>query len=100
MSNNIPEDKIMVHNKDKRLGRLLSGLVLALIMVVMTAMTVNAAARANKTLGKSFNSPDEAVKALIETLKQNDKNQLILILGTEGKGLISSGDEIADRESR
>jgi hypothetical protein len=90
----------MANDMKKGSCSLLSGLVLAVIMVVMTAMVVYAAAETSKTLGKSFTSPDEAVKALIAALKQNDNNQLIVILGSEEKGLISSGDKIGDRENR
>ena len=87
----------MVNDRKKRLHSLMNRLGLAVIMVVMTVMVVYAAAGTNKPLGKSFTSPDEAVKALIDALKQNDNNQLIAILGPEGKELISSGDEVADR---
>ena len=94
------EDKTMANDMEKRLRSLMNRLVLAVIMVVMTVMVVYAAAEVKKTPGKSFTSPDEAVKALIDALKQNDNNQLIVILGPEGKGLISSGDEVADRRNR
>ena len=90
----------MVNDRKKRLHSLMNCLGLAVIMVVMTAMVGYAAAGANKTLGKSFTSPDEAIKALIDVLKQNDNNQLIVILGPEGKELISSGDEVADQGNR
>jgi len=46
---------------------------------------------------KSFNAPDEAVKAFVEALKESDTNELLAIFGPESKDLISSGDEVSDR---
>jgi len=55
------------------------------------------AAEANQ---KTFNSPEEAVKAFIDAVKANDTKELLAILGPAGKDVISSGDEVADKEIR
>ena len=47
---------------------------------------------------KMFKSPDEAVKALIESVRAKDKEELLAIFGPAGKEIISSGDEVADRK--
>ena len=47
---------------------------------------------------RTFKSPDEAVKALIESVRAKDKEELLAIFGPSGKEIISSGDEVADRE--
>lgn len=52
---------------------------------------------AKNTQQKTFASPDEAVKALVEAAKSNDKAELLAIFGPAGKELISSGDEVADK---
>jgi hypothetical protein len=49
---------------------------------------------------KSFASPEEAVKALVEAVRTNDRNELLAIFGPEGKEVISSGDEVEDRTVR
>jgi hypothetical protein len=49
---------------------------------------------------KSFASPEEAIKALVEALRVNNKNELLAIFGPEGKEVISSGDEDMDRARR
>jgi hypothetical protein len=49
---------------------------------------------------KSFKSPEEAVKALIDAVKGNDAKELLTIFGPAGKELISSGDEVADKTGR
>ena len=47
---------------------------------------------------KMFKSPDEAVKTLIESVRARDTKELLAIFGPSGKEIISSGDEVADRE--
>jgi len=47
---------------------------------------------------KSFASPEEAVDALVVAVRANDKEEILAILGPGGKELISSGDEVADKE--
>jgi hypothetical protein len=48
---------------------------------------------------KVFGSPEEALKALAETARDNDKKGMMAILGPGGKEIISSGDETADRNA-
>ncbi len=71
-------------------------IVAALIMAAGLYQTTMAA-QANQ---KTFKSPEEAVKALIDAVKANDTKELLMILGPEGKDIISSGDEVADKETR
>jgi hypothetical protein len=49
---------------------------------------------------KSFASPEEAVNALVVAVKADNKKEMLAILGPAGKELISSGDEVADKEGR
>lgn len=49
---------------------------------------------------KSFKSPEEAIKALIDAVKGNDTKELMAIFGPAGKELIFSGDEVADQIGR
>jgi hypothetical protein len=48
---------------------------------------------------KVFGSPEEALKALAETAHAGDKKGMIAILGPLGEDIISSGDEVADRNA-
>jgi Protein of unknown function (DUF2950). len=50
--------------------------------------------------GKAFASPEEAVKALIDACKRNDTQALLAIFDPEGKGIVSSGDDGADKVER
>jgi hypothetical protein len=47
-----------------------------------------------------FPSPDAAVAALVQAVRASDREALLGILGPDARALISSGDEIADRQSR
>ena len=49
---------------------------------------------------RTFPSPGEAVEALVAAAKAGDMNALLQIFGPEGKELLSSGDEVADKNSR
>ena len=49
---------------------------------------------------KAFGSPEEAVKALAEAVQAGDMKGMMAILGPDGEGIISSGDEVADKNTR
>jgi hypothetical protein len=49
---------------------------------------------------KTFKSPEEAVKALIEAVRGNDTKELLAIFGPSGKELVFSGDKVADETGR
>lgn len=49
---------------------------------------------------EQFESPEDAVAALIGAAKERDKTKLLEILGPGGQDIISSGDEVADRNAR
>ena len=51
---------------------------------------------------KDYNSPEDAVKALVEALSANDEKLLLAIFGDfpSNRQLISSGDEVADKDAR
>ncbi len=49
---------------------------------------------------QQFESPEDAVEALIGAAKDRDKSKLLEILGPDGQDVISSGDEVADRNAR
>jgi hypothetical protein len=47
-----------------------------------------------------YSSPEEAVNSLVNTVRANDEKGMLAVLGPEGRELISSGDEVADRAYR
>ncbi|MCG2722695.1 MAG: DUF2950 domain-containing protein, partial [Thermodesulfovibrionales bacterium] len=49
---------------------------------------------------KNFRSPEEAAAALVAAVKAHDLNDMLAILGSGSRELISSGDEASDRTGR
>jgi hypothetical protein len=49
---------------------------------------------------RRFASLEEAAQTLVDAFKSGDQKAMLAILGDEGKGVVSSGDEVADRAAR
>jgi hypothetical protein len=49
---------------------------------------------------KAFGSPEEAMKAFADAVQAGDTKVLMAILGPDGEDIISSGDEVADKNIR
>jgi hypothetical protein len=66
----------------------------ATLLVALLALIQGCASTGQTT----FASADDAVQSLITSLRANDKDKLHDILGTDGDKILSSGDEVADRQ--
>lgn len=49
---------------------------------------------------QQFDSPEAAVEALVEAAREDSTDKLLEILGPDGQDVISSGDEVADKNAR
>ena len=49
---------------------------------------------------QAFKTPDEAASALVDAAKAGDMRALVNVLGPDGEDIVSSGDEVADAETR
>lgn len=49
---------------------------------------------------QQFDSADAAIEALVSAARAGDKEKLLEILGPEGQDVISSGDDVADKNAR
>jgi hypothetical protein len=54
----------------------------------------------NRVEPQAFVSPEEAVQALTNAVRADKTDQVLAIFGSEGKSIISSGDEVADHQTR
>ncbi|WP_298432011.1 DUF2950 domain-containing protein [Geobacter sp.] len=72
--------------------------LLALLLILSLGGTAMAASA--KVRQKSFATPEEAVKGLVEAVKANNSRKLAAILGPGSGELISSGDPVEDRQGR
>ena len=49
---------------------------------------------------QSFKTPDEAAAALAAAVKAGGQRDILKVLGSDGKEIVSSGDDVADAETR
>jgi hypothetical protein len=74
-----------------------SGVIMALLVALVACISPVSAQEIKQ---KGFVSPEEAMKALVETVKAGDMKGVMAILGPEGEDIISSGDEVADKNAQ
>lgn len=73
-------------------------LLAALLFVAVGVVPAMAAPAKNSQ--KTFTSPDEAMKVLVQAVRDNNTKELLAILGPDSKDIISSGDPVADKSGR
>jgi hypothetical protein len=74
--------------------------VATLAIACLVCLLVQGCAQHDVTEPQSFASTDDAVRALTDAVRANDTNKLLAIVGSEGEAIVSSGDEVADRQRR
>ena len=75
------------------------GLVLVLFIVLASGAAQEALGAA-AVKQKTFSTPEEGVKALIDAARKDDTKGILEILGADAKSIIESGDPVADNEGR
>jgi hypothetical protein len=85
----------VIGNTKKR-NSLLKRWLLLLISSLLVAVTFGTSLAVLQDQ-KTFASPDEAVRAMLEALKAEDIKVLSAIFGIESEGLIFSGDPVGDK---
>ena len=73
-------------------------LIMTLAILTIAFVTVHVVFGADAQQ-KSFSSPEEAVRALIDAGEKNDTKAILQILGPEAKSFIETGDPVSDREA-
>jgi hypothetical protein len=76
---------------------------LTILTVAMATFCVSGAAIAQERKAaspKNFDSPDAAVRALIDATSKNDSAELAAVLGSNGQGILTSGDASQDQAER
>jgi Protein of unknown function (DUF2950) len=91
--------KLNISKRSAFLAVSLSVLVAAAITAVGFNQSVFAA-EVKPVVQKTFKSPEEAVKGLMDALKSNDTKEMLAIFGPAGKEIISSGDAVAEKTER
>ena len=100
---------MLLHEKNSKGQRVLfPGLAIGIMAFLITVLSchiwpnagyANQGARYHE---KDYKSPEEAARALVEALRANEPKMLLAIFGNtpDNKQLISSGDEVADKNAR
>jgi len=87
------------HKKDRTMVQSLRRIVLrigvGIFILSLTATLQGWAAAAEQP--KTFSSPEDAAQAMVDALRKDDRPALITIFGSESKGLLTSGDPVADK---
>ena len=84
-------------DKEKWLLTLVCSVAVAALIIVLSFPVQGYAAQAKQ---KTFASPEEAVKALIDAAKAGNTKGLSAIFGPAGRKVLSSGDAVQDRADR
>lgn len=71
----------------------------ALVAILMTAC-FPMRSMAQVSGQKTFSSAEEASKAIVSAMRNNDEKMMLDILGPDAKEIVSSGDDIEDAENR
>ncbi len=71
-----------------------------LVTVVFISLVTSDLTLAENVNQRTFASPEEAVRAMVEALKSNDVKALEAIFGPGSQDLIMSGDPVADQSGR
>ncbi|MGZ4999219.1 MAG: DUF2950 domain-containing protein [Methylomonas sp.] len=78
----------------------LAALISAPLFAHAETSTPAVPAQANNVQAKNFQNPDDVAKVFLEALEENDKDQLLALFGSQDSELLSSGDEIEDKNNR
>jgi hypothetical protein len=70
------------------------------VLLQLTAATVFCTLASAANSQQAFNTPDEAASALVSAAKTGDRKAIVMVLGTDGYDIVSSGDEVADTATR
>jgi hypothetical protein len=98
------EDKTMFFDRGSKRKRWVYQIGFAVLMAAMLMIASlyqgAYAADVKQVKQKTFQTPEEAAKALFDAVKADDAKGLLAIFGPAGKEVISSGDEVADKTGR
>ena len=72
--------------------------LVALAGLAVPLVLFPSASQAQSATQETFSSASEAGQALITALRHSDQQTLLKVLGPNGKDIISSGDEVEDKD--
>jgi hypothetical protein len=88
------EKKMSLRIKEKRR---ISGSLYGLVALFAAVLIFFGSYQRADAQQKTFKTPEEAVKSLMDAVRSNNTKELLAIFGTAGKEITSSGDKVADK---
>jgi hypothetical protein len=82
------------------MNRVCSSIGMILLAALLLASTVSPALAQRPGMQRVFDTPEDAVKALVAAAKANDEGALVEIFGTKHRELIGTVDKARDRKTR
>jgi len=97
LNKHLMEKEIMLSKMNNRKMPVLYRIriIITTLAIMVFASSVTAASEP-----KVFATGEEAVSAFVKALKENNNEELLTIFGPDANELISSGDQVADRQMR
>jgi hypothetical protein len=69
------------------------------LMAALFACNKSEKAAAEKSVQKTFASPEDAAAALFDAAKSDDRNAVLALFGPDGNTVVFSGDAVKDKGS-
>jgi len=92
------EESIMREPQAKRSWS--GGRVIGIFLVIAIVSALSGLPAIGAVKQRTFPSIDDAARALVDAVKTGNRKEMLAILGEDGKGIIWSGDEVADKRGR
>ncbi|HVZ95112.1 MAG TPA: DUF2950 domain-containing protein [Phycisphaerales bacterium] len=67
--------------------------------VVPTLLAASLLSGCSSVKPAMYNSPEEATQSLVAALRESDRDKLRAVIGSEGEEILSSGDDVADKNA-
>lgn len=69
-------------------------------LVWLSALSAGFAMASNVAAQQTYNSPEEAITALVDAVRSDSTETLLSVFGPDGEEIISSGDDVSDAAGR
>jgi hypothetical protein len=76
------------------------GLIKMAMVAVILTVCFSGSSKAQENGQKTFSSADDASRALVTAIQGNDEKAILDVLGQEARQIVSSGDEVEDKQNR
>jgi hypothetical protein len=72
---------------------------MAMVAVILT-VCLSGSSKAQEKGQKAFSSAEDASQALVTAIQSNDEKAILDVLGQDARQIVSSGDEVEDKQNR